>query len=156
MARLSAQRSSLLRTYAFANAAIGIWAIFSIFALAFQCPRPAWIYAPGRCAGSGTLWYPVIILNILTDLGLAFLFAPVLAKLQMRLGQRLTVIALFAVRVVYVHLYRFLDSILTDASVCAAAIAQLFVLAPALRATDQTRKSFQIYFCSSLKEIQVQ
>lgn len=143
MQRLSAHKSSLHRLYHFANGAIGFGFVFSILALAFQCrlPRP-WIYTPGRCAGFGTLWYPVIILNIFTDFGLAFLFAPVLAKLNMRLGQRLTVIALFAIRVVYVSLYPFPDSILTRCSVCAAAIAQLSVLAPALRATDQTRKSY--------------
>ena len=122
---------------------IGIWTVFSVFAVAFQCgaTRP-WVYTPSRCAGQGAVWYPIIIINILTDCALAFLFAPIAWKLQMPLRQRVTVASLFSARILYVRRpFFFTQVLLTKRSVCAAAIAQIVLLAPALKAQDQTSKS---------------
>ena len=80
------------------------WTIFSVLALAFQCglPRP-WEYTPQRCSNGGAVWYPIIILNLLSDAVLAFLFGPVLWKLNMAKVQRATVASLFGIRIVYVY-----------------------------------------------------
>ena len=101
MLRLSPQ--DMRRVYPIGRAVIGVWTIFSVFALAFECGRTnPWVYTPERCAGRGAVWYPIIILNILTDGALAFLFAPIAWELQMGLMQRLTVAGLFAFRLMYV------------------------------------------------------
>jgi len=101
MRRLSTQ--GMQRVYPFALAGIGVWTIFSVFALAFQCGATnPWVYSPAKCAGQGAVWYPVIILNILTDAMLSFLFAPIALRLQLGLAQRLTVTVLFGLRLLYV------------------------------------------------------
>lgn len=84
--------------YPTAHGAVGLWLIFSIVALSLQCDSPRWEYRPQRCAGEGALWYPVIILNIVTDIVISFLFAPVVMKLQMNTHQKVTVTALFGFR----------------------------------------------------------
>ena len=64
-------------------------------------PDP-WTYTPQRCVGSGALWYPIVVVNLLTDAILAFFFAPVLWKLKMDRSQRLTITSLFSIRLTYV------------------------------------------------------
>lgn len=84
--------------YPTAHGIVGLWFVFSILALSLQCDSPRWEYRPSRCAGEGALWYPVIILNIITDIMVSFLFAPTVMKLQMNLHQKLTVSGLFGFR----------------------------------------------------------
>ena len=92
------------RIYYAASLFIVAWMIFSVLALAFQCglTRP-WEYTPQRCSGEGAFWYPIIILNVLSDAALAFLFAPVLWKLNMARVQRAIVVGLFGIRILYVY-----------------------------------------------------
>jgi hypothetical protein len=65
------------------GAAIAIWIVFSVLALALQCeiPRP-WVYPAERYVGRGAVWYPVVLLNIVTDLVVATIFLPLIRKLQ--------------------------------------------------------------------------
>ncbi|KEF61098.1 uncharacterized protein A1O9_02663 [Exophiala aquamarina CBS 119918] len=80
---------------------IGIWAIFSFFAIAFQCgvPRP-WEFINAKCTAEGRLLYVIAAGNILTDGTLACYFIPVIWKLQMSRSLRFMVSSLFAVRLV--------------------------------------------------------
>jgi hypothetical protein len=101
--RLSQRRSKIHTACHIANGVIALWTLFSILSLAFQCQLPdPWVYTPQRCAGSGAVWYPVVVVNLLTDTVLSFLFAPVLWKLKMSRTQRLTITSLFSVRLTYV------------------------------------------------------
>jgi hypothetical protein len=76
---------------------VSVWTVFSLFALLFQCGAVhPWVYTPQKCAGD--VWYPVIVLNVISDGVLAFFFAPTLWKLQTSRTQRLRVMSLFAVR----------------------------------------------------------
>jgi hypothetical protein len=101
--RLSQRRSSIYTACYIVSGVIALWAAFSVLSIALQCkfPRP-WFYSPDRCAGAGALWYPIVILNLLTDAVLAFLFAPVLWRLKMSRKQRLTITSLFSIRIGYV------------------------------------------------------
>lgn len=78
---------------------IGLWAIFSFFAIAFQCgvPQP-WEFTNAKCAAEGKLLYVIAAGNIITDGTLACYFIPVIWKLQMSHSLRLLVSSLFAVR----------------------------------------------------------
>jgi len=80
---------------------IGIWAVFSFFAIAFQCgvPRP-WEFVNPKCAAEGKLLYVIAAGNIITDGTLACYFIPIIWKLQMSQSLRLLVSSLFAVRLV--------------------------------------------------------
>jgi hypothetical protein len=101
--RLSQRRSRLYTACHIVRGVIAFWAAFSVLSIALQCkmPRP-WVYSPERCAGAGALWYPIVVLNLLTDAVLAFLFAPVLWRLKMSRKQRLTITSLFSIRIGYV------------------------------------------------------
>jgi hypothetical protein len=99
--RLSQRRSRLHTACHIMSGVITLWTVLSILSLALQCGMPdPWVYLPPKCAGSGALWYPVVVLNLLTDAVLAFLFAPVLWKLKMSLAQRLAITTLFGLRIV--------------------------------------------------------
>lgn len=94
MSELATKRSSLVL-----KGVIAIWALFSFFAIAFQCgvPRP-WEFTNAKCTADGKLYYVIAIGNILTDATLATYFIPVIWKLQMNRSLRFLVSSLFAVR----------------------------------------------------------
>jgi hypothetical protein len=76
-----------------------IWGIFSIFAVAFQCPLPSpWNLTPSECPTQGKLLYPIIIFNALTDTVLAVWVVPKVWRLNMSRKFRVVVCALFATR----------------------------------------------------------
>ena len=76
------------------------WAIFSFFAMAFQCSKPApWVFLPALCYTHGYLQYPVIVLNMLTDVLLAFGVSLTIWNLQMRKPTRIYLICLFGSRI---------------------------------------------------------
>ncbi|KAF2092458.1 hypothetical protein NA57DRAFT_82313 [Rhizodiscina lignyota] len=103
---------------------VAAYGLFSIFALAFQCQLPTpWRFVPSNCPTHGYLFYPVIILNIATDLVLAFWIVPGVWSLEMSQKHRLTVIGLFAARAF---------------SVCVVGIFQMIVTAKAIHQTDQS------------------
>ncbi|KAK6369787.1 hypothetical protein LTS17_009237 [Exophiala oligosperma] len=91
-----------LATYATEGIAI-LWAVTSIFALAFQCDVPnPWIQGPGRCVNLKGLYYYVGIFNLLTDLALVILPVFVVSGLQLKMSKKLFVFSLFATRIITV------------------------------------------------------
>lgn len=78
-----------------------VWFIFSVFAIAFQCNSPRWVYRPDTCVGQGVLWYPIIIVNILTDATISSAFIPVIWRLHMANDTKFTVCMLFGFRLRY-------------------------------------------------------
>lgn len=79
-----------------------IWAVFAIFASAFQCGLPGpWIYTPEKCLNGGLI-YAVDALNVLTDGYLAIFFVPTVWRLKAELSTRITVMLLFLSRLLSV------------------------------------------------------
>ena len=80
---------------------IGIWTVFSIFAIAFQCgvPRP-WEFTHDRCAAHGKLYYIIIAGDIATDAVLAGYIIPTVLELQMSRYLKIGVSSLFMTRLV--------------------------------------------------------
>jgi hypothetical protein len=81
---------------------VGFWAVYSIFAFAFQCglPRP-WEHNPEKC-GHGRLLISIIILNMASDVVLIAWIFPILHPLHMDKARRRSVGILFGSRVVVV------------------------------------------------------
>lgn len=80
------------------SAAIAFWAVFSVFALAFQCgaTQPQ-VYQPDQCV-NGVLWYPVTVINALTDAALAFSFNPIILKLAAKTRMKVKIMTLLGCR----------------------------------------------------------
>lgn len=99
------------------------WTLFALFTIAFQCGLPhPWVFSRKRCTAGGNLYYPVIVLNILTDAFLALFFLPVIWRLRMDKSERWKVIVLFGSRV----------------SVCGFAIGSAYVLHSYIFSSDIT------------------
>jgi hypothetical protein len=144
MLRLWPFGPTLRRACFVTGAAIALWMVFSVLALALQCgiPRP-WVYTAERCAGRGAVWYPVVLLNIVTDLVVATLFLPLIRKLQMPPSKQMLVGLLFASRLLCAPLFSLFNPAkrawpLIIFRVCAGGIAQLALLPHVLHASDQT------------------
>ena len=103
---------------------IGLWVLFSVPAIAFQCGMPhPWLYSPSRCFGSGSLWYPTLIFNVLTDAWLAVCIWTALPDMSVSAKDRQVMLGLFSSRFV----------------VCILCVVQIALLSPALRNENQTR-----------------
>lgn len=91
---LSTRKSSFLL-----KIVIGIWILFSLFTIAFQCgiPRP-WEFTSAECAADGKLYYLIVAGDIATDGVLACYFIPVIWKLQMTRSLKILVSSLFTLR----------------------------------------------------------
>lgn len=77
---------------------IMLWAVFSVFALAFQCGiKNPYAYEPDRCA-DGVLWYPITVINAITDAALAFSFSPIIIRLAARTKTKVRVMILLGTR----------------------------------------------------------
>jgi hypothetical protein len=77
-----------------------IWAFFSVFGIIFQCQLPhPYVLIPSQCSTHGAIYYPIIILNILTDADLSCWILPTLWNVHMPLGQRLLALFLFGARI---------------------------------------------------------
>ncbi|EHA23250.1 hypothetical protein ASPNIDRAFT_125883, partial [Aspergillus niger ATCC 1015] len=79
--------------------AVGLWTVFALFATALQC-RPHWEYLPSHCVGKGAVNYPIILINIVTDLALVVIPLIMIWSVQMTLQKRLQIIASFSSRLV--------------------------------------------------------
>lgn len=78
------------------------WIVFSIFAIALQCgTSDPHIYKPAKCA-DGVLWYPVTIMNLMTDAALAFSLSPIILKLSANQATKLKIMILLGLRILYV------------------------------------------------------
>ena len=88
----------MMRLYPTVSGLILAWTVFSILALALQCGTASpQLYQPDRCLG-GALWYPVALLNAVTDAVLAFSFTPVILRLAMAKERKVRVMCLFGTR----------------------------------------------------------
>jgi hypothetical protein len=75
-----------------------IWTLFSVLAIAFQCGIASpHIYEPDKCAG-GVVWYPITIVNAITDAVLAFSFSPIILKLAARRRTKVKIMGLLGMR----------------------------------------------------------
>lgn len=84
--------------WALAGTVVG-WTLFSILALAFQCGIASpHAYEPDKC-GDGVLWYPITVVNIVTDAALAFSFNPVILKLAARTRIKAKIMILLGTRI---------------------------------------------------------
>jgi hypothetical protein len=78
--------------------AIVLWTLFGVLALAFQCgTQSPYIYTPDKCS-NGVLWYPVTILNAVTDAALAFSFSPIILTLVAKTQTKAKVMILLGAR----------------------------------------------------------
>jgi hypothetical protein len=90
-------------SYFYLSAMVAVWCLFSVFALAFQCNLPEpWHMVSSNCPTKERLFYPVIILNIVTDFVLAVYIFPHISSLSMQKVDQWTVIGVFASRVLWV------------------------------------------------------
>ncbi|PWY66615.1 integral membrane protein [Aspergillus eucalypticola CBS 122712] len=112
---------------------VGLWTLFAIFATALQC-RPHWEYLPSQCSGQGAVDYPIIIINILTDLALVVIPLIMIWSVQMTLQKRLQIIASFATRLVVV----------------AVSITELVYLPTYLHSFDPTWTIVDVDICNEL------
>ncbi|GAA84580.1 integral membrane protein [Aspergillus luchuensis IFO 4308] len=112
---------------------VGIWTVFAVFATALQC-RPRWEYLPSQCAGQGAINYPIIIINILTDLALVVIPLIMIWSVQMTLQKRLQIIASFTTRLVVV----------------AVSITELVYLPTYLHSSDPTWTIVNVDICNEL------
>lgn len=81
-------------------AATVLFAIFAVFATAFQCSGNApryWIITPHGCRNGG-LEYAVVVFNMITDVWLAVVALPTLWQLQTVMSRRLRAMALLGAR----------------------------------------------------------
>lgn len=103
---------------------VGVWIAFALPAIAFQCGGSLpWLYIPQRCTSSGALWYPTLVISILLDGWLTIAPWSALPELQVTRKERQTILGLFGSRFF----------------VCILGIAQLALLAPALKNVNQPR-----------------
>lgn len=80
-------------------ALIGLWALIMFFLFAFQCPTPSpWDYTQQCPISTSGLYYAFGATDILTDLLVTLLPAYVIWSVQIPLRKRITVIAVFASR----------------------------------------------------------
>ncbi|PWY80394.1 integral membrane protein [Aspergillus sclerotioniger CBS 115572] len=112
---------------------VGLWTVFALFATALQC-RPPWEYLPSQCAAEGAVAYPIIVINIFTNLALVFIPLIMLWNVQMAFQKRLQIIASFCVRLV----------------VAAVSIIELVYLPTYLHSIDPTWTIVNVDICNEL------
>lgn len=85
-------------------ATVAAWAVFSLFATAFQCRLPyPWVLESSNCPTKGYLQYVVTAGNIITDIILSTWIIGPVWKIEMVQRDRLLVIFLFGVRIMCVR-----------------------------------------------------
>jgi len=77
------------------------YAMFSIFTISFQCGIPEWTTQSVQC-GHMSLVIAGIVLNMATDLALAFWLVPTLWKLSLDREKIISAVLLFGMRAMYV------------------------------------------------------
>jgi hypothetical protein len=77
------------------------WAVYSTFAMSFQCGLPQWTIHSLHC-GNGGLLLSVIVLNMLTDLVLALWIVPTLWHISLDREKSWSAGLLFGARAMYV------------------------------------------------------
>ena len=83
--------------------AIVVWAVVSVFAIAFQCRAPqTWAILSDQCFDQPAFWDVVGTFDILSELVIVALPVFIVAKLQMASNRKAAVIGAFASRLLYV------------------------------------------------------
>ncbi|GLA43951.1 hypothetical protein AnigIFM63309_002048 [Aspergillus niger] len=78
---------------------VAAWTIFSIFGIAFQCQMPnPWLYTASRCAGQGSILYPISIIHIITELVIVIIPFFMMRNVQLTLTTRVKILAAFSAR----------------------------------------------------------
>lgn len=76
------------------------WGVATIFGLAFQCKLPTpWDNISGVCHNEGALYYSAAVIDLATDFAITMLPLIALWNVQMQKGPRVTVMAVFMVRI---------------------------------------------------------
>lgn len=71
----------------------------TVFGLAFQCALPkTWNVTTGVCNNLGALYYSVGIIDLVTDIAITVVPLITLANVQMQYVKKVTVMAVFFVR----------------------------------------------------------
>lgn len=85
------------------GAIVGLWFIFSLFAIAFQCQLPQpWVFVPGQCSTGGKLEYVIVLGNMATDVMLSTAILPIIWGLNTTRDTRVAVMMLFGSRLMFV------------------------------------------------------
>jgi hypothetical protein len=105
---------------------VAIYTLLALGLITFQCQLPQpWILIPSQCSTHGKVYYPVTILNMLTDALLGIWMLPIIWALHMRAHSKAIIMWLFGSRLV----------------ICVVDIGRMTVIHKALQSEDQTRKS---------------
>ncbi|KAB8266926.1 hypothetical protein BDV30DRAFT_244788 [Aspergillus minisclerotigenes] len=98
--------SKILRRSCAVTAGIVVgWSIFAVLGIAFQCEMPGpWLYSPERCAGEGAIFYPIVVLNILTEIIIVVLPFLMMRNVQMARHKRVKILCSFSSRIIIVFL----------------------------------------------------
>ncbi|KAJ5514832.1 hypothetical protein N7463_004384 [Penicillium fimorum] len=81
------------------------WALFAVLSIAFQCKLPQlWLYSPERCVGEGVLFYPIGVINILTEIVIVVLPFIMMRHVQMAKDKRVKILCSFSLRLSIVGL----------------------------------------------------
>ncbi|OGM51264.1 integral membrane protein [Aspergillus bombycis] len=96
---------SLHRSCAVTAGVVVGWSIFAVLGIAFQCAMPGpWLYSPERCAGEGTIFYPIAVFNILTEVIIVILPFIMMHNVQMIWHKRVKILSSFSSRLSIVAL----------------------------------------------------
>jgi len=75
------------------------WTLFSAFGLAFHCGATnPHVYEAERCS-NGSLWYPIAVVNAITDAALAFSFSPIILRLSAKTNTKAKIMVLLGARI---------------------------------------------------------
>jgi hypothetical protein len=79
--------------------AIVVWTLFSTFGVAFHCGVSSpHAYAPEKCS-NGSLWYPIAVVNAITDAALALSFSPIILRLSAKTRTKVKIMVLLGARI---------------------------------------------------------
>lgn len=82
-----------------------VWAVASIFTVAFQCSPNRWVLGPtaeNTCFDQAAAQIGIKAVDILTDLALSGLPALMMSNVQVSMEKRLVVVLMFGLRLAYV------------------------------------------------------
>jgi hypothetical protein len=75
------------------------WTLFSTFGLAFHCGAASpHAYYSEKCS-NGSLWYPIAVVNAITDAALAFSFSPIILSLSAKTRTKVKIMVLLGARI---------------------------------------------------------
>ncbi|KAL5338953.1 hypothetical protein BJX70DRAFT_365131 [Aspergillus crustosus] len=96
---------SLRRSCVVIAGVVVAWTVFAVLGFAFQCALPQpWVYLPERCAGEGAIFYPIAVVNVLTELVLVVQPFIMMRNVQMAWRKRVKILCSFSTRICVVGL----------------------------------------------------